>query len=103
MRNARLQEAWIRDVSALAQQVAGWSEKQGWIVQWFDEEVREDAAIGAYVVPKLEIKTADGTVILAPVAHGVLGADGRVDLYAWPSYFRVMLLRKTYRGRPLIG
>jgi len=39
---------------------------------------------------------------LEPIARGTVGAQGRVDLYAWPSLFRVMLLHKPRgKDRPL--
>lgn len=99
-RSTHIRQAWVQDVTALADQVSAWASGQGWPVTPAALEVREDTTIGAYIVPKLEIQTPEGQIVLEPVARGVLGADGRVDLYAWPSYFRVMLLRRTHRNAP---
>ena len=56
----------------------------------------------AYRVPVVTIHAPQGRLILEPIARGTLGAQGRVDLHAWPSLFRVMLLhRPRGKDRPL--
>ena len=64
---ARSRGNWERDVALLANEVQGWTAQEA---------------------------AAQGRLILEPIARGVLEAQGRVDLYAWPSLFRVMLLHK---------
>lgn len=100
-RSTHIRQAWVQDVTDLAAQVGAWAAAQGWPVVSTSVEVREDATLGTYTVPKLEIETPEGQIVLEAVARGVLGADGRVDLYAWPSHFRVMLLRRTHRNAPI--
>jgi hypothetical protein len=88
----QIRNAWLDLVHALARQVRQWAEKQGWTVTQTEREIVEDE-IGTYTVPVLEIDTPRGQVVLEPIGQDVWGAKGRVDLYAWPSHYRVMLLR----------
>lgn len=89
---ARQKDDWLGKVDSLVQQVRGWAEKQGWAITQTEREVVEEQ-LGTYNVPVLEVNTPRGQVILEPVGQDVLGARGRVDLYAWPTLYRVMLLR----------
>jgi hypothetical protein len=58
------------------------------------EKMIEESSIGAYRVPFLRIRTPQGEVHFDPIARVVLGgSDGRVDLQAWPSMHRLLLLR----------
>jgi hypothetical protein len=40
----------------------------------------------------MQILTETGTAVLESIARNVRGSDGRVDLYAYPTLFRVRLL-----------
>jgi hypothetical protein len=89
---AQLRDEWLQVVAALAKQVRDWAEKKGWTVTEEQREINEEQ-LGIYRVPVLQIDTPRGQVVLEPIARDVAGAEGRVDLYAWPTLFRVMLLR----------
>src|SRR5262245_60987596 len=91
---ARLRDEWLQVVAALARDVRGWAEKKGWTVTEEPREINEER-LGIYQAPALQIDTPNGQVILEPIARDVAGADGRVDLYAWPTHFRVKLLRRA--------
>src|SRR6266511_3831152 len=91
---AHLRDEWLRVVEGLGHQVRGWAEKKGWTVTEEPREVNEER-LGVYRAPVLQIDTPHGQVILEPIARDVAGAEGRVDLYAWPTHFRVKLLRKA--------
>jgi hypothetical protein len=90
---ARIREEWLGAVDALGKQVRGWAEQQGWSVDQSEEEVTEEE-LGTYRVPIWQIHTPRGTALLRPVGREILGARGRVDLSAWPTLYRVMLLQK---------
>jgi hypothetical protein len=90
---ARAKDEWLQAVGELEQQVRQWAEAQGWTVEQSEREV-DDAYIGTYKAPVLEISTPQGNVHLEPIGIDVPGARGRVDLRAWPSLYRVMLMRK---------
>src|SRR5205823_1345349 len=94
-------ERWTQTVQSLCDQVTAWSESQGWQVARKEMEITEEL-LGAYAVPMLVIQTSHGALMLEPVARLVMGAQGRIDLYAYPTLFRVMLLRNSRDGRWMI-
>jgi hypothetical protein len=94
---AQIRDEWLGAVEALRQQVREWAEQQGWMVNQTEREI-EEYDLGTYKVPVLEIDTPQGELVLEPIAQNVLGATGRVDLYAYPTHFRVMLLRRDGPG-----
>jgi hypothetical protein len=85
-------ERWPEVVTEFCDQLAEWSRHQGWEVKLETIQVTEDE-IGTYSVPQLWIKTTTGTVIAEPIARFVFGGQGRIDLFAYPTLYRVMLLR----------
>ncbi len=95
---AESRDNWERNTALLADEVQAWAAQEaaalGWQVEREQKELAEEVVGGAYRVPVVTIHAPQGRLILEPVARGVLGAQGRVDLYAWPSLFRVMLLHK---------
>ena len=58
-----------------------------------ERDVTEDE-IGTYRIPVLELELPQGQVVLEPMGQDTLGSWGRFDLYAYPSLYRVMLLRR---------
>ena len=105
-RRTQSRSNWERNTALLADDVQAWAEQEaaarGWRVEREQKELSEEVVGGAYQVPVVTVHAPQGRLILEPVARGVLGAQGRVDLYAWPSLFRVMLLHKPLgKGRGL--
>jgi hypothetical protein len=98
-RLTRLREQWVEQVTTLVRQAEEWAiaakDAHGWTVERETQEIEEEVVGGAYTVPGLRLNAGGDELRLEPIARGVLHADGRVDLYAWPSLFRVMLLRKN--------
>ena len=94
---AQTRGEWLSAIDALRQQVREWAEQQGWNVTQAEGEVTE-YDLGTYQVPVLEIETPRGEVVLKPVGQDTLGGWGRVDLSAWPTLYRVMLLWKPGRN-----
>jgi hypothetical protein len=84
--------------------VREWAAGEGWEVT---EKVHAvtDGRLGTYDVSLLIIQLPKYAVFLEPVARDVMGAQGRVDLYAYPSLDRVMLLHKNGEWviRPELG
>jgi hypothetical protein len=95
-RRARELAEWTGDVEELARQVRTWCDERGWAVSASEKQI-EESAYGTYGVPELMIRSPSGMVYLEPVARDVAGARGRVDLLAWPSLTRMMLVRKANR------
>jgi hypothetical protein len=89
---------WVQDLKDFCRDVERWSSACGWKVAWKELDLQEES-LGSYTVPLLIIQTAHGAVFVEPVGHTVMGATGRIDLYAYPSLFRVMLLRSASNGQ----
>lgn len=95
---------WQKLVRGLARDVRAWSEARGWRVEDKPHTVTEEG-LGSYEVPMLVIQLTDQPLFLEPVGRSVMGAQGRVDLYSYPSMDRVMLLHdgKSWIVRPELG
>lgn len=87
---------WQSAVSAVLQQVREWiaEDRPKWRIETSSADVTEESS-GRYTIPVLEIIAANGRLILEPIGLDVFGARGRIDFYAWPSLYRVMLLRSS--------
>ena len=66
--------------------------ESGWSTEWGESREIEEEPLGTYTVPVLTICTPDGWLILEPIARNFPGR-GIVEFYAWPTLFRVRLLR----------
>jgi hypothetical protein len=86
-------QAWIDAVQRLIEQARAWCAEEGWESRSSQRELNEKD-LGVYSAPVLEITTPHGKLVLEPVGRLVIGAQGRVDYYAYPTMFRVKLLRK---------
>ena len=87
---------WIGVVERLVGQVEAWAKERHWSVRRDPKRVHE-SRLGDYTVPFLSILTPSGQVHLDPVGRHVAGGDGRVDLLAWPSLTRMLLIRSGDR------
>jgi hypothetical protein len=84
---------WVGTVEALASDVLRWARSRDWSVAMLDKEITEEG-LGTYWAKTLQIQTANGTLMLDPVARHILGrGEGRVDLMAFPSLVRFLLIR----------
>ena len=86
-----LQE-WTRLVGELIDQIRQWATDQGWQVN-VQEIERQESELGTYATHRLDIQGPRGHLVVEPKARYVMGADGRVDLYAWPSLNRLLIVR----------
>ncbi len=102
-------QEWLNAVAQLTRDVSEWSRANKWETTASETEISEevqddkgvyDDVVDNYIAPVVTIDTGSGRVVLEPIACNVLGARGRVDLYAYPSLFRVMLLRQVDKERP---
>jgi hypothetical protein len=95
---AELRDEWTRAIRDLEKDVADWAKAEGWNVSASERVVSEES-IGDYAVPDLTIETPEGQrLILEVKGRGPASAAGRVQLFAWPTLFRVLLLRKPDDG-----
>lgn len=92
---ARLRDAWTQAVQDLEREIADWAKAEGWDVHTSEKVVSEES-IGTYAVPDLTIETPEGERLIVEVkGRGPANSSGRVQLSAWPSLFRVLLLHKS--------
>jgi len=84
-------DEWIARVYRLVNDIAQWAEGEGWPTHREQKRIHEKH-LGDYQVPALRIRAPGGDVYVRPIALHVVGADGRVDLEAWPTLNRVKLV-----------
>ena len=95
----RLRKEWQALVEQLADQVETWATERGWAVHRDVKQIKE-SGLGTYTVPFVSIHPPSGRVHLDPIARNVCGGSGgRVDLTAWPTSNRMLLLRAGNRWR----
>lgn len=89
-------DEWIRRVTVLVQQVGLWSSEAGWPVE-VEREIIEERHLGRYEIPAARVQLPHGdlperAVLVVPIALGVMGGDGRVDVEGYPTLSRVRLI-----------
>ena len=93
-----LRDGWLRTVNALADQLAEWVRQEP---EWSFEETGtqdvEEPPLGRYAVSLWSIRTPDGEVRLEPIARNYPGR-GIVELFAWPTLYRVRLTEDASWG-----
>jgi hypothetical protein len=72
-------------VKALVKQVKGWVEPREWVTKPYSKKMR-DVDHQVFEIPALFLQKGPIRVLLDPVAYGVPGAEGVVDLYLMPTY-----------------
>ncbi len=83
---------WLSKLNALSSDISTWARRQsGWTVDASSKEITEET-LGSYSAPVLNINAETGRLKLEPVALNVLGGKGAVELYAWPTLYRVRLI-----------
>ena len=85
-------DKWIGRVTQLLDQIADWAEQNDWAIQRDDKAITE-RLLGPYKVPTLVVKLEEGEELhVQPIGLHVIGAEGRVDLEAYPTLNRVKLV-----------
>lgn len=115
---------WLRGVDDLVADVERWAaewlaERGGvhagaWAVRRSEKQISEDVPGTRkerhYTVPMLEIDmparetrlVPEERLVLEPIAYNVFGGVGGVDLYAWPTLYRVRLLWQPGDGKWIV-
>jgi hypothetical protein len=84
---------WIAELSAVVGEMASWAREAGWLVHERTVPIDEES-MGKYKAPGLQIKTPIDHFFVEPLGRDICGAEGRIDLYAWPSMYRAVLIRR---------
>ena len=88
-----LRDNWLRTIQQLEDQIKTWVYMgSDWSTEWSESREIEEELLGKYTVSVLTIHTPNGRLILEPIARNYPGR-GIVELFAWPTLFRVRLLR----------
>src|SRR5690606_31814444 len=91
---------WIEAVESLMASIQEWAEEQKWLVSRETKTIRGDYC-GEYQLPQLFIRTPQIKMVIDPIGLDIVGADGRVDIEAFPSFHRFILIRKGENWRLL--
>jgi hypothetical protein len=73
--------------------IEAWAKAPSWLVSRKEKTISEEHT-GTYAVPVLDIKTPGGWVVVDPIGREVLGCDGRIDIYTFPTLHRMLLVRQ---------
>ena len=96
-RSISVRDEWTQVLTSLQRELSEWAEAEGWQV-WASERSITEAATGPYLAPELVLETPEGGRLLVEVkGRGPIEASGRVQISAWPTLFRVILLHKPRR------
>lgn len=88
-----LRDGWLHTIEELQRQIKTWvSHEPGWSTSSGENHRIEEDPLGVYTVTSIDINTPGGRLALEPIARNFPGR-GIVELYAWPTLFRVRLLR----------
>ena len=85
-------DEWVAAVEKIADEAEAWARERQWLVHRDRKTITEDR-IGSYDVPVLTIQAPAGRLILDAIARYIVGASGRIDLCAFPSYEKVLVVR----------
>jgi hypothetical protein len=91
-------QEWIDRVTALVDQVAQWSQAEGWTVERSQHTIQEKL-LGTYDAPALKVHLPGGDIFLTPIALHITGGNGRVELEALPTLSRVRLIGENNTWR----
>jgi hypothetical protein len=86
-------DIWVAAVKGLCDDIERWAASRKWPVERQEKTITEQV-YGTYAVPELAIATPQGRILINPIALDVRNADGRVDIEAFPSFVRFVLLRQ---------
>ncbi|MCX5670834.1 MAG: hypothetical protein NTU94_05880 [Planctomycetota bacterium] len=87
------QAAWVSVLGKVIDEIEAWAEASSWPVSRKPKTISEEH-IGTYAAPVLNIKPPGGWVVVEPIGQEVLGCDGRIDIYSFPTLHRVLLVRE---------
>ncbi len=94
----KLRENWMETIIKLTDQINAWSsQKPGWEFKPQEDQEIEEALLGKYRISTWKLETPDGQVRVEPIARNYPGA-GLVELYAWPTLYRVRLVQNSEWG-----
>jgi hypothetical protein len=84
---------WLAAVGKLMSDIERWAKEKDWLTARLEPKSVAERATGTYSVSDLRIRTNSGVLDAAVIGSEISGAEGRVDLVAFPTMDRFMLIR----------
>ena len=86
--------AWLATVDSLLSQIEQWAAEEDWQVARLKAKRLSEGELGTYRVSDLRIRTHSGILNVVVVTGRTVGGHGRVDLVAFPTLDRFVLIWK---------
>src|SRR5437870_5543591 len=86
----KVRNEWIAEVDQMAGEVERWAAENDWDFRRDMKDVIEDE-IGEYQLPVVRVQTMQGRIYFDPTARFILGAEGRIEITATPSFWQAVL------------
>jgi hypothetical protein len=87
-----LRQEWLGEINQVLHHAEEWCARRRWPSRRDEKQIAEDF-LGTYTAPRLLIAKDASRLILEPVARFVAGADGLIELAAWPAYDSARITR----------
>ena len=87
-----VRDAWIAEIEQMAADLERWAVENDWDIKRDTKEIVEDE-IGKYVVPVVRVQTMHGRLYFDPIARFLMGASGRIEIVATPSFWQAVLMK----------
>ncbi len=84
---------WLAVVDKLLSDIERWSKEKDWLVARLEPKTLTESGLGEYSVSDLRVRTNGGVLDATVIGREIAGAEGRVDLVAFPTMDRFMLVR----------
>lgn len=88
---------WLDEIERLVTDIEKWAKERDWQVARLEPRTIAEEGLGTYTVSDLRLRTHSGILNVEVVARNIIGAAGRVDLVAFPTLDRFMLVRRGRR------
>ena len=76
---------WHLRLGTLVDSIDSWATDSGWSTRRIEKSMH-DSLIGDSIAPALLMQRETCRVLLEPITHSALEADGVVDIYRMPAY-----------------
>lgn len=88
-----MRDEWLQTVKGLKGQIKSWLfDEPDWEIMETETKEIAESPLGQYTIPIWSIQTPEGEVRLEPIARNYPGR-GVVELFAWPTLYRVRLIQ----------
>jgi hypothetical protein len=91
-------EKWVKAVEEIIASAEKWALEAGWMVARQEKIIQGDYC-GEYPLPMLFVRTPQTQLSVDPVGMDIISADGLIDIEAFPTGKRFILIRKGKKLR----